>query len=362
MKILFCIGGLTKGGAERVITNLSNYLVEKGNDVAIVVTKADKIAYEISQKVKIYELEEKQNIQLMRQIRLIINLRKKFSDFNPDINISFLEVPTLRMLLLKIFSIHSKKIPLIVSLRIDPNIAFSGIKGKILLKLYKYANGFVFQTNDAQAFFNKDIKERSVVIANPVDNRFFKEYYSGLKEEKIVSVGRLTKQKNYPLLIEGFYEFQKKHNNYKLFIYGVGEEKDNLIQLVDKLNLKNKVIFKGNVDNIIDEIYNAKMFVMTSDYEGLSNALMEAMTLGVPCISTNSSGGGAKMLIKNEKNGILINVNDKKALIKKLNYLADNEDFNKKISYNSWVSMKKYDSKIINNKWLEYIESFVERK
>ena len=362
MKILFCTGGLTKGGAERVITNLSNYLVEKGNDVAIVVTRANKIEYEISPKVNIYKLEEKQSRSLFRQIKLLINLRNKILDFKPDVNISFLEVPTLRMLLLKLFTISLKKIPLIISLRIDPNVAFRGFKGKMLLKLYKYANGFVFQTIDAQNFFDVNIKKRSVVIANPVDNRFFKEYYNGKKEEKIVFVGRLTKQKNYPLLIEGFYDFYKKHNNYKLFIYGEGEEKNNLIQLVNKLNLNDKVIFKGNVDNIIDEIYNAKIFVMTSDYEGLSNALMEAMTLGVPCISTNSSGGGAKMLIEDGENGILIKTRDKFALVENLNYLADNEEINKKISYNSWKSMKKYNPDLINNEWYKYIKKFEERK
>lgn len=362
MRILFYAGGLTKGGAERVITNLSNYLVTKGHKVAIVVTRADKIEYEISPKVKIYKLEEKNDTRVFRQLRLFNNLRKSILDFESDINIAFLQVPTLRMILLKFLSKSIKKIPLIVSLRVDPHIAFRNFSGKILLKLYKYANGFVFQTSEAQNYFSKNIQKRSVVIANPVDKRFFKEYYFEPKQEKIVSVGRLTNQKNYPLLLEGFYEFQKKHDQYKLFIYGEGEEKSNLIKLVNKLNISDKVIFKGNVDNIIDEIYNAKIFAMTSDYEGLSNALMEAMTLGIPCISTNSSGGGAKMLIETGENGILINIGDREALIENLNNLADNEIFNKELSYNSWKSMKKYNPNLINNEWIKYIERCVERK
>ena len=362
MKILFCIGGLTKGGAERVIANLSNYLVKKENDVAIIVTRADKIEYEINQKVKIYELEKIKNKNLFRQLHLYKELKNDILDFKPDVSISFLEVPTFRMLLLKLFSKSIKKIPLIISLRINPSTAFRGLKGKILLKLYKYANGYVFQTRDAQSFFSKNIQEKSVVIANPVDNKFFRKYYSGKREEKIVSVGRLTNQKNYPLLIEGFYEFQKSHKSYKLFIYGEGIEKNNLVELVNKLELNDKVIFKGNVDNIIDEIYNAKIFVMTSDYEGLSNALMEAMTLGIPCISTDSAGGGAKMLIENGINGILINRGDKSALVENLNNLVDNDDINQRLSHNSWESMKKYDSNMINCKWLEYIEKISERK
>lgn len=108
--------------------------------------------------------------------------------------------------------------------------------------------------------------------------------------KKIVTVGRLTVQKNQKLLIESFSEVLKKYPNIILEIYGDGEKREELKYIIKTLGVSNNVIFKGNILNVHEAIADAGLFVLSSDYEGLSNALMEAMMMGLPCISTTCAG------------------------------------------------------------------------
>ena len=226
-----------------------------------------------------------------------------------------------------------------------------------MLPLYNLSNGFVFQTKEAQGFFNKKIQKRSIIIPNPINPDFYIKFNNKEREKKIVSVGRLTKQKNFPMLFNAFKNIENKFPDYLLEIYGDGELKEDLIKLIKELKLEKKVFLIGNVSNIKEKIENASLFIITSDYEGLSNALMESLALGLPSISTDSDGGGARELIKNNYNGILIDKNDIVTLSKKIEFILSNKDFSKKLSKNAIESMKKYDPKIINKNWEEYILS-----
>ena len=361
MRVAFCLGGLEKGGAERVVCNLSNYLISQGIEVCILLTKLDSIQYSLDKKVEIIELDSrKYNTFAFRNFQIINKMRKELNSINPDIIISFLQEPTFRVLLLKKFNKKIKKMPLIVSLRNDPLNSFNGLRGKLLLKLYPSSDGFVFQTKKVQDFFEYKIKSKSVVIPNPLDPVFFCEKYEGKRENKIVSVGRLEEQKNYPLLLKAFSMFHKNNKNFHLHIYGDGTLKEKLKRIVSDYKLDNFVHFEGNVGNIKERIQNAKLFVISSNYEGLSNSLMEALALGLPCISTDSSGGGALSLIQNKKNGILVPVNDEIKLYEAMSRVVNDAKLSEKLANNAWSSMKKYSCDNINKKWLKYIKQIIE--
>ena len=153
-----------------------------------------------------------------------------------------------------------------------------------------------------------------------------------------------------------------KYPRLKLLIYGSGPLEKELKSYVKHLNLENKVIFKGEVDDIKTAIYKAKMFVLASDYEGMPNALMEAMALGVPCISTDCPCGGPKYLIKNEDNGLLVPIKNNNELTKAMLKLLDNENLSNKISRNAFLNSRKYEPNKICLLWEKEIFKILSKK
>ena len=353
MKILFCLGSMGHGGAERVVSILSNSLVAS-NDVTIVVTKSEPSYYKLDDRIKYYSLDKdtKRESVLVRTMRRTKNLRKILKEEKIDIAISFLPEPTYRLMMAK----QSLKIKTIVSVRNDPNIEYNNIFKKLLVKiLYSKADGFVFQTEDAKKWFSNKIQNKSIVIPNPINDAYLIDRYTGKRENEIVTVGRLTEQKNQYLLIDSFKEIHDEYPSLKLKIIGDGNLKNDLIDYSNMNGLNDSVIFRGNVENVKDEIYKSKVFVLSSDYEGMPNALMEAMALGIPCVSTNCPIGGPKFLIKNDINGILVNVNDKDDMIKAIRKILNDDNFQNIISKNSNESMKQYGSRPITKKWEDFI-------
>ena len=144
--------------------------------------------------------------------------------------------------------------------------------------------------------------------------------------------------------------------NYKLLIYGTGSLEEELKEYVKYLKLDKLVVFKGQTNNVKDEIYKSGLFVLSSDYEGMPNALMEAMAMGIPCISTDCPCG-ARFLINDGENGFLVSVGDKEQLAKKMKEVLHDTKLSKKISTNSSKISKIVDPKVINDRWLDYINA-----
>lgn len=358
MKIMICIGQLCKGGAERVVSNLSNYL-SNNNDVTLVIFRKTKIEYKIDNNVKVIELDEKEKtkFKIIRNINRFIKLNKIIKKGKYDITLSFLPKPSYIVLLLK--KIRKNKV--IVSVRNDPKIEYKSLLNKILMKwLYPTADGFVFQTNEAKNYFSSKIQNKSEIILNSINQDFLVDKpFDGVRDKVIVSVGRLEQQKNQLLLIKAFGLINKKFPDYKLIIYGDGSLKAKLEKEIFKLNLTKFIELPGVENNIKSKIYKASLFVLSSDYEGLPNSLIEAMVLGVPCISTNCPCGGPKELIDDEKNGFLTEVNNVKMLAEKIEAILSGKFDLQKISINANNLKYKINPIIINKQWEDYIKSFV---
>ena len=354
LKLMICISQLSKGGAERVVVNLANYLSQT-NDVTIVVFRKGTVQYDVNDKVKTIELDkvDTENHKIIRNIKRIIKLNSVLKKEKYDVTLSFLPKPSYMMLFLKLF----RKNKVIVSVRNDPRIEYKSFISRALMKwLYPRADGFVFQTEDARNYFSEEIKEKSVVIANSLNKDFIVDSFSKKRTNAIVTVGRLAKQKNHKLLIDAFEKFNKEVSNCKLIIYGDGSDRSNLQEYINSKNLQNKVFLAGQISDVKKKIYDARMFVLSSDYEGMPNALMEALAMGIPCISTNCPCGGPKMLITNNFNGFLVSVNDSDLLCKSMLRLYNNQELQNKFSQNSIARMKKYNPNIINKKWLDYFK------
>lgn len=367
MKIMFFTLTLRGGGAERVLTVLANEM-SKESEVSILTIHNDDDYYEVNSKIHRLCIDNKKrdrNAIIANKMRKISPLRiKKLISIirreKPDVVITFLPLPSLYITLAKTIDKYVKKVPVILSERGDPNKEYRNkLIALLAKKLYKEANGFVFQTKDAEDFFRKSISDNSIIIENPVNGDFLNHSVVEKRRDVIVSCGRLEKQKNFELLINAFSDIESKFPNYTLEIYGEGSKRDELLKYIRKINLDEKIILKGRVDNLADSIYDAKLFVLSSDYEGMPNALMEAMALGLPCISTDCPIGGPKALIKNGKNGILVEVNNKEQLSSSMSKVLSDPVLFLKLSENGMIKVKKYTAKNVAEKWKKFIKDIV---
>ena len=355
MRILFCIGCMNKGGAERVIANLANYFSNQ-NEVAIAITIKDTSKYELDKNISFYTLDQEKNVNtiIIKNIKRINKLNSIINEFKPDIIVSFLPEPSYRVLTLRIL----KKIPVIVSVRNDPKIEYKSFINKIMMKiLYPLADGFVFQTEEAKKYFSKKIQKKSIIIPNPLKEEYVtREKYFGKREKTIVTVGRLEEQKNHELLINAFKELEKEINGYKLIIYGDGSLRTKLEKQIEELQLNEKVILYGEIEDIPNKIEKASVFVLPSKFEGMPNALMEAMALGIPCIATDCPCGGVRDLIVHRENGFLISNNNLDELKKAIRYVINNPKEASKYGNNAIKICLKYNPKKINNLWKQFIQ------
>ena len=343
MNILFISGSLLKGGAERVTSKLCNHFASQGHNVHIACLLNSSVEYPLDQRVTIVDLTQTKRT-LFSLIKWVSRLKKHIQSFKPDIIISFAGRVNLVALL------ASKKNSVIVSERNDPRY---DNRGKLALlackRLYKRkAKKIVFQTKEVQTLFSKKVIEKSVIIANPITKPLaIKTDYS--TNNSIIMVGRLDEQKNYKLALEAFSKIKQKYNNLSLNIYGVGNQKDVLVDFAKSRGIEHNVVFHGLCDDIKTKLVDSSVFLLTSKYEGLSNALMEAMSVGVPCISTPVSGSNE--IIENNVNGVLLPDFNVESVINALDMLLKSKETREKIGKKAISSMNKFEDGQIYNLW-----------
>ena len=148
----------------------------------------------------------------------------------------------------------------------------------------------------------------------------------------------------------------KELPEYELVIYGVGPTQSKCIELAEKLGISNKIDFAGFANNIKEKIRKSALFVLPSDYEGIPNALMEAMALGIPCVATDCRGGGVKLLIDNNKNGIIVSPNSPKEMAAAMKEVLTNKRLSRQLSSNGAIFMKEFHPTMIYGMWRKYID------
>ena len=347
--VLFC-GSLAFGGAERVLSILANSLMDIYSDVTLLLYYNRKICYELSDHIKIVTVEEKTKTK-----NLFINALwiRDFMKVNADLIISFMSVFNMYITI----STIGLEIQIIVANRSDP----SKEPQKKFLRyvrnfLYRIPKAITVQTQSAKEYFPNNLHKKIFVIPNPISEDLVKgDALKCAKKKKIVSVGRLIKLKNQQMLIDVFSEHLNTFKDYELVFYGDGDLRHYLEDHVRNIGCQGKVIFAGNQKNLFVQIKDSEFFVLPSDYEGMPNALVEAMCLGLPVISTKVSG--ANDFIIDGINGTLIECGDKAALANAMTEIAINEE--KRLAY-SHEAVKIYDQLQKDNivkKWLEVIES-----
>ena len=353
MKIAFIIGSLTGGGAERVVSELANSFAENGDSVSVILIANYQISYNVNKKVNIIDATCSNAKLGMGRITRIRLLREIIKNNNYDVVLSF-TTKVNNIATIAHIGINTK---LILCERNDPRFdpieKVERIQRKIL---YGTASGYVFQTNGERDYFSSRIQKKSTVIPNPV-NPDLPEIFDGIRTKRIVTATRLTKQKNLKMAIDGFKMFAEQYPEYIFEIYGKGELESQLKSYVNELGLSKRVFFKGQSNNIYYDIVDASCFILSSNYEGISNSMLEAMALGIPTISTDYPSGGARESIENYENGLLIPVNDSHALGNALIELFGNTELQIKLSNNGARIRSKYSLVKITRMWIDFIRS-----
>ena len=155
-------------------------------------------------------------------------------------------------------------------------------------------------------------------------------------------------------MIEAFAEVHQRHPEYRLVIYGEGPERKLLEELVKRLGLQELCQLPGATNEVLEKIYSVSLFVLPSDFEGMPNALMEAMSLGLPCISTDCPCGGPRELIRDGENGLLVPVGDKAALVTAMEKLINDRDMALRMSKKALEIRNTHSMDAICKRWLEF--------
>ena len=363
MKIIFHLNSMDRGGAQHVVSVLSGKLSQAGHEIIIATQWYSEDEYPLERSVRrvhvgLTEADDKAGRIGKAFIRLF-RLRKCIKELKPDLVISFCAKANYR----SAFSLIGMKTPLIVSVRNNPVEDYAGHFISNLI-MEKKAMGCVFQTPDAMSFFSKSFQNRSRVIFNPLDEAYLKaakdlDLQTITRSKKIVNVGRIDRQKNQLLLLQAFKTVADKYPEHTLEIYGDFQDKELLKQLKDYAStngISSRVFFMGTANNLWEKIKDAALFVLSSDYEGMPNALIEAMALGIPSISTDCPCGGSGMLIEEGKSGILVPVGDISALAKAMDSVLSDDSLAETLSRNATGIIHQVDPDKICKEWTDFIE------
>lgn len=355
-KIMFYINAIHDGGAERVMVNLAMFFSKTGYDTFLVTSFRDKWEYPLEKNVKRISLEDQEIKQskLMRNVSRIFKLRKLCKKEKPDILISFMEEPNFRAIL----ATRGLPVKTLVSVRNDPNKEYAGkmgvFVGKVLLPM---ADGCVFQTKEAQEWFPEKLQKKSKIIYNAVKEDFY-HVERNPNHGEIVTCGRLTEQKNHAILISAFAEVVKKYPYVTLKIYGEGTLRDTLQEQINELGIQDKAFLMGVTNSVEKALETAELFVLSSDYEGMPNALMEAMAAGVPCISTDCPCGGPRELFGERLKRRLVPCGDVRKMAIKMNEVLKNSESGtlEKECAESFRPL------YVNDLWEKYLLEIIDRK
>ncbi len=344
------------GGAERQIILLSNQLALRGHEVTLCILAENNSPYRIDDRIKIIDVSNVENnikSSVGKILKRLFVFRKVVKQVKPDAIINY----NLQSAYFCLTLCKRQRGKVIYSERGDPYDAeYSGLLGKIRDYTVKRMDGLVFQSEGARDFFPNVVKQKSIVIHNSVNVLQDKYPIPTHREKRIVNVGRLHPQKNQKLLIGAFAKIAKSFPDYSLEIYGDGELHDELQRQINDLGLKDRIVIYPSRKDLWNCIYNASLFILSSDYEGMPNALMEAMALGLPCISTDCRPGGARSLIEDGVNGFIVPVKSTMELAQRMSECLSQKDVSERIASNARQIELTHSDKVLFDKWNDFLK------
>lgn len=390
--VVFLIKCMNGGGAERVVSLLSNHLAFLGYDVTVILTNQSlsKAQFqELSSKVNVISLEDlnlkrhpvfiRVGLHFAKKIERIAGqqqekyyriLIKKYKARNYD-KLVYLKkyfrkkkncsvVAFLYDSMFYALLSANDRNRVVISERADPVQTLSNkTNAAFVYSMFEKADEMVFQSPDAMQWYRENTNVKGKVIFNPIKPDL-PDRYIGKRKKRIVNFCRISPQKKLDTLIDAFDEFAELHNDYELYIFGnsdpvEAEYYEFVKEKIDSAKHKGRIHLLPAKQDIHSEILNYAMFVSSSYFEGMSNSMLEAMAIGLPTICTDCPAGGARAVIKDHENGVLVPVNDVQAMADAMKEVAGNPELAEKLSINGSKIREDLSVDKIVNQWMEII-------
>ena len=352
-KILIVRKGHPGGGIERASSLMANFFASKGEKVVALSFYVDNLFDLDSGVVNVNVSFEEPANRVLRIWRTIKILRRKIKEISPAVILSYGEYMNIPVLL----ATRGLGIPVVVSDRLSPIFSLGFVYEILKRMVYRFADGCIAQTTISKNILQRKTGIKNVaVIPNPINAI---EAVPCEKENRIITVGRLSPEKGQRYLIEAFAKLGRE--DWTLMLVGGYKEQsvyNNLVALTKRLNVEKRVVFTGRKSDFSKELSGSKIFVLPSLSEGYPNALIEAMSVPLPCISSDCVAGPSD-IIEDGVNGLLVKPGDVDELVVALRKLIDNEELQEKFATRAYAIREKLAKEKITSQYLDYVKSFM---
>lgn len=350
-KICFFSGDITRsGGTERVATQLANALnAENTYDICLLsLTEQQKTPfYPVNPDIKRFWLGEKWinpgpgYIPVIGKLHRFLKERKIDILIDIDIVLDVLSIPAARRLKTKVVSWEH------FNCEFEQQILYRRLISRLTVH---FADYIITLTEEDKQNYRKILGRKTQISAiyNIVPK--MKRNEEILRENWIVTAGRLTYQKGIEYLAKIAVPVLKEHQDWKWLVLGDGEYRKFLEQVISENKLEDQLILKGMVNQVEWYLNRAKLFVLTSRYEGFGMCLVEALQMHVPCISFDVKIGPSE-IITDKQNGILIPPFECEQMIQEIDDLIENPDRLEELSANTMIGFERYQDEYIIEKW-----------
>lgn len=358
--IAFYIGSLRKGGAERVFVNLAEYFQGEGYRVVMVTQYRREDEYDLPVGMdRILSDIGEEKVTASR----VVNFFRRFNKLHaiwkkekPNLVLSCIGKNNF----MAVATTVGTRTKAVVSVVGEAKEEYPSKRMRMLADvLFSQAAGVILQTERSRGFFCRKVGEKAVILPNSLNPAFIRPRYEGVREKEIVSVGRMDANKNHEMQLRAFAALKDKYPEYILVIYGEGELRAHIEDLAAALGIAERVSLPGVVPDVASRIWRASLFLLTSYSEGVSNALIEALALGLPVIATDVPSGGTEELMRDGENGLVIPPGDQAALARAMDRLLGDPAYANSLGRKAVGIQDRLAPERVNPMWKDYFEKII---
>lgn len=355
-KLVFVVNTLKVGGAAKMLKYVANILTDVFEEVDIIsIYDNDTSCNGVNSSINIIGLGFENVNRLKRQFLMVSAIKKAINSISPSFVCAWIG--------------HVNVMVRMATLRMNNVVVMSAERGdpftqpliwRLLTKwAYSKSDFCFFQLDKARDFFGEKTVKHSFVIPNPFVTNCPVEPYFEERQKTIVSAGRFGFEKCYNDLIDAFYIVHKKYPEYRLVLYGEGPMISDYKKQIRDLDIEDFVSFPGYVNSVATEIRKDGIFVLSSLFEGIPNSLIEAMSVGIPCIATDCTPGGPAFLFKNQERGLLVKVHDVNAMADAICRYIENPQYAIEMGRKGVGIIEDLEEKRIRQLWIDAFNKII---